>query len=105
MPVTTKDAIYGLIPDNDGEKAHPSCNTNEHKLIAMKMWLHKLLKIVVLCRVLSSKWNYLTRFLFASVTAAIIENKVVLDASKREAAKADAVLTFVFESTKKDILG
>lgn len=44
------------------------------------------------------------RFLFASVTAAIIENKVVLDASKREAAKADAVLTFVFESTKKDIL-
>ena len=47
----------------------------------------------------------LNRFLFASVTAAIIENKVVLDASKREAAKADAVLTFVFESTKKDILG
>jgi len=44
------------------------------------------------------------RFLFASVTAAVIGNKVVLDAGKREAAKADAVITFVFESTKKDIL-
>ena len=39
------------------------------------------------------------------MTAAVIGNKVVLDAGKREAAKADAVITFVFESTKKDILG
>ena len=43
--------------------------------------------------------------MFASVTAAVVGNKVVLDAGKREAAKADAVITFVFESTKKDILG
>ena len=39
------------------------------------------------------------------MTAAVIGNKVVLDAGKREGAKADAVITFVFESTKKDILG
>ena len=45
------------------------------------------------------------RFLFGGVTAAVIKNKVVLDPNARESAKADAVVTFVFESTKKDILG
>ena len=45
------------------------------------------------------------RFLFGGVTAAVINKKVVLDPSARESAEADAVVTFVFESTKKGILG